>query len=617
MPLKLKQYYIYQLSTFSFLTEKENEQVDEIRKYSGEDLKAKKLEFANMLNQFTGVRTLRNPKSLQTGIDSFIKNKKTNLVSIFESDLTRWIVKNKPEFIEQLGQDKNLLKGIVFVKIAMEQLPILQQMVMRGVVIDGLEYVVYTASAGQQRDKKITLLEKSVMDGYVKAQYMCGLSVEDINHTGGINAGKYLAYLSLPMSASLPINIDIDRCIVVNDMELHVNKPVEFIDHEKGFSHQQIVLPDALDMTDGCGMMLPGAMQEIQRQLGINYPPTGFQIRGPWIKGAVFPFDFQAFCKEKGLSVITDLWGQQHNVIAEDIQIILTKSQLKLWSKYNSWEHYKSEFKKCGLTFSVTAVNNPDKDEIQLAYQFIQTLDRDKADGEHIKALCSRSLNYYKALHSDKDIILKQFGACEENEHKKPFQEALMLYPALLNDQYVRSKIEKMVAGFKRELLCGKLLVNGLYGYAMPDLYAFCEWLFLGEKNPKVLIPDDYVYCRYYENQNIQETDILRSPCLSNEHSPRKILHSNDCKNWFGHCGQNVIYSVHDYLMLAVMGDVDGDALAVVPDKTLLDMVKPHNREHHGQAEPCVDGLGFDESGNLIEVINCNNMEIYKDALIN
>jgi hypothetical protein len=339
-----------------------------------------------------------------------------------------------------------------------------------------------------------------------------------------------------------------------------------------------MTLPDALNMVDGAGMILPDLMEKIQGQLNIQYPLTGFQICAPWIKGAVFPFNFMQFSNEHDNKyIVTDIDKKQRDIKAEGIQVILTESQFKTHGKYNSWKEYVDAFKRNKLSFSVTNINNQSKGKIQLAYQFLQTLDRDKATEENISDLCEMSINYFKVLHNDVNTVFDAFGVADDNPNKEPFQEALALYPALLNDKWVKKQIEEVVASYKKNLLCGRIESQGFYGYAQPDMYGFCEWLFLKDKEPKGLIPDDSIYCHYYADTDITSVDVLRSPHLNNEHTVRKLCHSDECKKWFDKCGQNVIYSIRDYLMLCVQGDVDGDTLAVVPSKTLIDMIKPHD----------------------------------------
>ena len=56
-----------------------------------------------------------------------------------------------------------------------------------------------------------------------------------------------------------------------------------------------------------------------------------FMFRAPWIKGLLGVYDFVGQIKENEYSpVIKDIYGKEHNVIEEDIQIIFTKSQFKM-----------------------------------------------------------------------------------------------------------------------------------------------------------------------------------------------------------------------------------------------------------------------------------------------
>ena len=113
-----------------------------------------------------------------------------------------------------------------------------------------------------------------------------GLTEERINNSSekGINTGKYMAYKSLCMSSSIPIDIDIDRVIVVPDFETSVEE-VEFINTETLESEIK-VMPVSINHIDGAGMFLPDNIN------GLN---KSCRIRGRWIKGVLFPFDFKEF----------------------------------------------------------------------------------------------------------------------------------------------------------------------------------------------------------------------------------------------------------------------------------------------------------------------------------
>ena len=95
-------------------------------------------------------------------------------------------------------------------------------------------------------------------------------------------------------------------------------------------------MPVPVNHMDGAGIFLPSVF------------PQSCQIRGGWIKGAVFPFDFRRFIIEKqeqgkAKETIKDAWGYDVSVdyIRDNIKIILNDSQLKMRKYYKSWEEYK------------------------------------------------------------------------------------------------------------------------------------------------------------------------------------------------------------------------------------------------------------------------------------
>ena len=92
--------------------------------------------------------------------------------------------------------------------------------------------------------------------------------------------------------------------------------------------------------------------------------PSSCQIRGGYIKGAMFPFDFRLFTHEVSHnSILVDPWGTPHDVEEEDTRYIITTSQLKMWKQYESWEDYKTKFKENNLELSINSYANPPKEE--------------------------------------------------------------------------------------------------------------------------------------------------------------------------------------------------------------------------------------------------------------
>lgn len=114
-----------------------------------------------------------------------------------------------------------------------------------------------------------------------------------------------------------------------------------------------------------------------------------------------------------------------------------------------------------------------------------------------------------------------------------------------------------------------KLILDGFWSYICPDLFAFCQWLFLGQDVPDGLIPEGYIYNHYYDGMDIKETCCLRYPHLSDcEHGIRKVMQSEECKEWF--IGTDTIVSSHDLISKALQADWDGDHICLVHDEAFL-----------------------------------------------
>lgn len=236
----------------------------------------------------------------------------TNLVQVFESTLIRGL-NMSPDIVNEC-----------MVIIRVYYFGVAESIIKNGFYMNGERYVFFSASAGQIRTKKFVAIQESKLNACMDA-LTCGLSVDSINAQGGVNINKYLAYLALCNSATeVWKDFNIDRCVVIDDFETSVPGLVDFID-ETDYSITRQMMDVPITHTDGCGMILP--------QLSAK----NFMVRAPWIKGLLSPFPFDKFIREanqrdpsRNHAIITDIYGKEHNVLTERIQVILTKSQFKM-----------------------------------------------------------------------------------------------------------------------------------------------------------------------------------------------------------------------------------------------------------------------------------------------
>lgn len=451
-----------------------------------------------------------------------------NEISVFESSLTRMIGAE----IDKLSKD--------FMVVQIYYFQILHDILLFGFMYEGEKYVYFTSSAGQIRTKKAVFIKESVWKKYEKT-IMCGLTIDDINAKGGMTTAKLLAYTALVNSATdVWEEFDVDKTIVVNDFETNVTGKVDFID-DTDFSIERRTMEVPVPHTDGCGIMLPNAFGKQQANM---------MVRLPWVKGLISPFNFKKFIEiNRASSVIEDIYGVKHDVIAEDIQVIFTKSQFKMCKYFNNWQEYKDNFKKYNCRAGFT---NPEEERIKNAtinYQMLQSLV--DITNEEVEQIAGLSVGTLQNMTSTVDGVKNVLGITPYNINKTAFQKAVSTYPELLNDVFVKNKLRDVKDSLVKHFKSGKLKVDGKYTFILPDLYAACEYWFLNNSNPQGLLSDGEVFCWLYRKS--EKLDCLRSPHLFMEHAVRKNIACNSygerqrqIREWFD--TKAVYTSCHDLI---------------------------------------------------------------------
>lgn len=471
--------------------------------------------------------------------------KDLNKISLFESYLTR-----------SLGIPENELSTEIIVVRAYRYI-IFEDIIKNGFRYDGQDFEYFASSAGQIRNKKSLFLRTNSLNKnnhQIRNKLMCGLSTQKINRKGGINQNKFQAYLSLANSASKPWDgFSIDKCIVVDDMELEVKGLVDYIDHET-YKIKRIEKSIPINFMDGAGLILPSVTKK------------SLQFRMPFFKGLLIPYNYLNFILEYPNAdfLVKDIYGTYHNIAKEGIQIIFTKSQFKLHGYYKNWEEYKSYFKKFNCEAAICKIEEDSFEDKPINYQMIQSLNF--SDGE-LRTLSQGTVDDILKIGEDKDTMLRLLGADDGNSKKNHFQQSLSLYPQLLNDEHSKQSVKDRKKSLVKEAKSGKILLEGTKrSYISPDLYAFSEWLFAKVEKPNGLLKNGEVSCKLFDDEKL---DVLRSPHLFREHCVRKNVLNEETDKWFI---TNCIYtSVHDMISKQLMFDVDGDDALIVKNKLFVD----------------------------------------------
>ena len=280
-----------------------------------------------------------------------------------------------------------------------------------------------------------------------------------------------------------------------------------------------------------------------------------------------------------------------------------------MWKYYDDWEQYKMYFKKYGCSAGICNMEPDVIDNATINYQMLQTL-VDITDDE-LRNLAARSNYQLNHMASDTRTQLKCFGATSGNPERRYEQDALLLYPELLQDAHFRNQLREIRHSYIKQAKAGKLALHAKYLFVIPDLYAYCEWLFLGNKNPRGLLADGEIYAEQFPN-NIK-LDCLRSPHLYREHPVRRNVYADgsDFGRWFSKRG--IYTSCHDLITKITMNDNDGDALLVCADKTLVEAAERNMRDivplyyemGKAAAKPITNQSIFD---GMVRAYSCGNI---------
>ena len=496
-----------------------------------------------------------NGKKVRSLIPEKLTDKRR--ISLFDGSLTRCFKLTPINYDIKMTVENTVVNEEIMV-ISVFYFEILESLIKNGYDYNGCHYTYFASSAGQIRTKRAVFVREDLLNKHWNT-LTCGLTIDDVNKKGGMNLNKFNAYLALCNSATdLWKDFDIDRCIVVDDFETNVIAEVDYI-NDIDYSITRQTMPVPIPHTDGAGMISP------------ELSSKNFMVRLPWVKGLLGVFDFKQFITEKGCCpVVKDIWGKEWNIFEDNIQIIFTKSQLKMYAYFDSWQQYKDGFKKYKCQAGKCSIEEKRFKKANINYQMVSSF-INYTDNE-LKQMCADSVDFINGICFDKDKQLEIFGITADRDSLEynGFQKCLNEYNGLLKDSYCREQLKTLREKLIKNLYSAKFRVNGYYTFLLPDFYAFSEWLFQGNTIPNGLLKKGEVHCKLHNF--MQEVDCLRSPHLYQEHSIQNNVTSSEIEKWF--ITNGCYTSTHDIISKELMFDVDGDKTLIIQDDNIINVAK-------------------------------------------
>jgi hypothetical protein len=420
----------------------------------------------------------------------------------------------------------------------------------KGFKVNGITFKRFVGTTGGLKANTVLFVNADIIDE-LNAKCECGR-----NKALKVVPAKYEAYKALTCSASQKI-CNPKGILVVKDNLINIKADVIYVrENEDDKDSEPIVDERTIDIennnSDGFNLCTYDYMKRVSESLGIDYVTTGVCLRNAYCKGMMYAFPIVEFC-EKYLHdyYVTDIWG--HKVDIRTIDLILTESSLKFWDSYSSSEDYIKQYISHGYSFRVTKVIGKKlEDTRELNYQYLQ--DYNLTD-EDIIELCEPTLKAIKSnTCGDYDSVLKYLGISKTKTPKMAWQQALLYDESLMYDNFIVSKIKRMIRKKMDEAKIGKLICNGnfqqLSGDAFGLMQSICGLPVTG------LLKANECYSSYWQNE---ELVVFRSPMIG--HNNICKLHNTinaDTQYWYKYMGNVFILNGFDTTCTALSGaDMD------------------------------------------------------------
>lgn len=424
----------------------------------------------------------------------------------------------------------------------------------KGFYLNGNHYVRFCCGSGQMRRNTITFINEKLYKS-ITDNLMCGF----MNKTTGFNLAKLHAYFALSFSSILWVRTP--RVCVVKDFynKIDPKEKVDFIEKSPKSDKKIIVQKTAgelnleLNCADGQGLIDPEFAQLWGQDMNLSYCPCSFVVRSVFVKGNLATFDFKKYARQYGITQIRDRWGTAYNV--EDIDVILSESQFKMYKYYTNWQEYLSYTEKAHIKWGVARYNKKYDDDYVLAnYQYIQALTIDKND---IKEMIKPTVEWVEEICSGNNLytLLYMFGVKNSDaDYQSMYSSAQSLTAKavvknvdFLKDTYVQQKIYKNIAESINKTKLGKIWLRGNYQFMISDPYAQCQSIF-GHK-PTGLLKAGEIYSGWWKDRVPSGTtlDCCRSPMIDiSEHNPMDLVYNEEMEEWYKYLPSGVIYNIYD-----------------------------------------------------------------------
>ncbi len=473
-----------------------------------------------------------------------ITNKKVDICEVNELYAKRDLLikkQNQDDVLQQIREIQRQIDDILFIpeyiSVIMKNKTEYNKIYKHGFSVDfngiSREYVRIDCGAGKARKKTVDFCSKDIYDELTK-RLSNGMPADY-----KIAPSKFNAYFGLYSSASTVVSTP-KFCVVEdyeNNIDVKVNYVTETTKNEDDIVEEKIInLP--FNRSDGMGIISPHLANIWAKDLGLDYIPAEFCLRQSFMKGMVCVFPYKEFCEENAIWETTDVWGNK--VDLHDVDLILTKSQFKLWDAYANQAEYEKNLQKNDLKWGVSLFTpKKDKNLLKMNYQFLQTL---HMSDEDIVDMCSPFVQWLKSsTYNDiNSVLLFLLGSDNSIDNIQNFMQssdrwwlkALVLDHNLIHDKFIKQKIYTLIKTKIQNGCLGQIYINGNFQVLVSDPYALMQHV-CGLKVTGLLRYKEF-YSNYWNEKNVKTIDTMRAPLTyRSEHVIMPLKKNEETEKWY------------------------------------------------------------------------------------
>lgn len=467
-------------------------------------------------------------------------------------------------FIEKITGDSSQFKKDVVAVVSNNKTEF--RRVCKNFTLNGMKFKRFVGTTGGVKKNTVLFVSEGVYDELYKRTN----NGRDVNKK--LVPAKFEAYKALACSSSIPVTMP-NGILVVKDCITHFKDKVIHVDDTKGV-RPEVVLLDNFDVevnaTDGFGLCTVEYIEQVSKDLGLDYVLGGFNSRFSFTKGMIYPYDLVEFAKNvAGTYIVEDIWGKKHDI--RNIQLVLTESMLKLWDSYNGIRHFLRCCEENGYQFSVAKITPKQLEDVRdLNYQYLQSYN---LSDEDIRELAQPTIDWIKSsICGDYEATLKFLGV-DDKSHRNgntDFIQALIESEEMMEDPFVINKVYRNIKKKIDNAKIGKLRCNANYQIASGDPYILAQSMF-GLEATGILKRGEF-YSSYWNEKGVKEILLFRSPMTSHNNIVKaKLINDEMTEKWYKHMKNVIVFNAWDTSMAALNGeDFDSDSNFTTNNEVLL-----------------------------------------------